>query len=401
MIVRKGMIHYDGVLKTRWVLKKKKAGMMEQIHVPELAVLKKGKGWLVTFAVLIGFMTLFDYGMLGFAYFLTVLSVYTILLALVLVFISAKQKLLHKIVHGVAYSCVFLMIAGWGGYIVEKYMRNKWEGLSNIFFLISQMGLGFIFGLIIMHIIYMFDSEFEFKNKLLTMRTAPKEDKIIFKDFFGVYFMEIALFYGPFMFFLLTRFFIVDTDTYLMSTETMNILSRAAAFILLYIFFSRKYPHIIQSLRRPQGKWIGWAFLIGIAAFFLTRLVNMFNIFIVADVIQIPAVLKELQEPGIIPVPEMATYNVLRFISIVIIAPIFEEFLFRGFVYTTIRRQHGITKAILFSTAIFAFAHLDIYFRFIPLIMTSIFLPYLYEKSRSLWPCIIVHAMYNFMCVVF
>lgn len=90
------------------------------------------------------------------------------------------------------------------------------------------------------------------------------------------------------------------------------------------------------------------------------------------------------------------------FVSLVIIPPLTEEFLARGFLYTGLRtRFHFVTSTIITST-IFAAAHLQwgsgaplLWIAFIDTFILSLVLCYLRETTKSLWAPIGVHAIKN------
>jgi uncharacterized protein len=75
-------------------------------------------------------------------------------------------------------------------------------------------------------------------------------------------------------------------------------------------------------------------------------------------------------------------------------APILEEMLFRGVILRSFLRQYSRTKAILWSSAIFGIAHLNLY-QLASAFAIGIVSGWLYERCRSLWPCIVLHASYN------
>lgn len=89
----------------------------------------------------------------------------------------------------------------------------------------------------------------------------------------------------------------------------------------------------------------------------------------------------------------------LAIFMVAIVAPIMEEFFFRGFIYGAFRKRWGITAAIILTSVLFAVSHLSL-FNFIPLTIIGIALAYLYERTGSLGPPIILHALNNFLSVV-
>ena len=72
-----------------------------------------------------------------------------------------------------------------------------------------------------------------------------------------------------------------------------------------------------------------------------------------------------------------------------------EEFLFRGFLYGTLRRYLGPLWAIGLSAAAFAGAH-AFAFGFLPLFVIGFLLAYLYERTGSLAASVAAHALHNF-----
>ena len=79
----------------------------------------------------------------------------------------------------------------------------------------------------------------------------------------------------------------------------------------------------------------------------------------------------------------------------VVLAPLTEEILFRGFLYATLRTHLGPRAAIAVSAAAFAALH-GFAFGFLQLFIIGVLLAYLYEKTGSLAASIVAHAANNF-----
>ena len=77
-----------------------------------------------------------------------------------------------------------------------------------------------------------------------------------------------------------------------------------------------------------------------------------------------------------------------------IIAPVVEEMLFRGIVLRGFLHRYGRAQAIWGSAALFGLAHLNIY-QFVAALLIGALSGWLYERGRSLVPCIALHAAYN------
>ena len=91
----------------------------------------------------------------------------------------------------------------------------------------------------------------------------------------------------------------------------------------------------------------------------------------------------------------------LIFVGIVL-APFVEEMFFRGFLFAGFRQRFGWKKSALFTSAIFAIAHLQPV-ALIPTFILGFLLAYLFHKSNSLWPGIILHFFVNTigLCLIF
>jgi len=86
------------------------------------------------------------------------------------------------------------------------------------------------------------------------------------------------------------------------------------------------------------------------------------------------------------------------------IGPMAEEIFFRGTVYGVMRKRWGVISAALLSSLIFAAMHVindvDILWIAIPFV-GSFVMSFIYEMSKSLTLCAILHMGFNFVAVVF
>lgn len=88
-------------------------------------------------------------------------------------------------------------------------------------------------------------------------------------------------------------------------------------------------------------------------------------------------------------------------VLVCVIAPIVEEFFFRGYFFSALRSWRGIWPAALITGAVFGVIHAgssEPAF-LVPLGVFGFALCLLYVKTRSLYPCIAVHAVNN--CAAF
>jgi membrane protease YdiL (CAAX protease family) len=91
---------------------------------------------------------------------------------------------------------------------------------------------------------------------------------------------------------------------------------------------------------------------------------------------------------------ELIESPVWFFIVGAVLAPLVEEIFFRGFLFQGFRAKYGWVSAMLLSSAIFAVAHLDLA-SLIPTFILGNLLAYLYHRSNSVWPGVILHVLVN------
>jgi len=85
----------------------------------------------------------------------------------------------------------------------------------------------------------------------------------------------------------------------------------------------------------------------------------------------------------------------------VLVAPIVEEIVFRGFFFQGLRQSYGSTKAIFISSAVFALMHMQLE-ALIPTFLLGCALAYVYDRANSIWPGVLLHFLQNLLgiCLV-
>jgi membrane protease YdiL (CAAX protease family) len=96
------------------------------------------------------------------------------------------------------------------------------------------------------------------------------------------------------------------------------------------------------------------------------------------------------------------------FLTLVILPPITEEILFRGFLFRRLNGHIGIYGAAFITSAIFALAHTEFlgnnplnWIAALDTFVLSFFLIYLLQKTKSLWPSIFLHGIKNMIAFTF
>jgi membrane protease YdiL (CAAX protease family) len=138
------------------------------------------------------------------------------------------------------------------------------------------------------------------------------------------------------------------------------------------------------GLRPFRRSAFGWAFL-GLVVFFGVILAY-------ASVVEIP------DDPDKV---EDQLGGPLTVVAAVGIAPFVEEFFFRGLLYRSFRASWGVAAGALISGLLFGVVHLGSAEAVVLPILAAfgVILALVYEKTQSLWPCIMLHTAYNAIAV--
>lgn len=98
------------------------------------------------------------------------------------------------------------------------------------------------------------------------------------------------------------------------------------------------------------------------------------------------------------PMAERIIFFFLSVISVGVVPAICEEYLFRGGVLTELL-PFGKTTAILASSFLFGIMHQNP-FQFLYTIVMGVAIGYVYVKSKSIWACVLLHFLNNFVTVL-
>lgn len=83
----------------------------------------------------------------------------------------------------------------------------------------------------------------------------------------------------------------------------------------------------------------------------------------------------------------------------VVMAPLFEELFFRGFLFRGLARSWGWPLAAVVSGAVFGAVHQQ-FTVFLPLFALGVVLAWAYQRTGSLWAPIALHAIFNGLSVL-
>ncbi len=100
-------------------------------------------------------------------------------------------------------------------------------------------------------------------------------------------------------------------------------------------------------------------------------------------------VLRETEDPLMLGMMVLAA---------VLVAPVCEEIVFRGYLYPLLKKYSGATAAVFCTSLFFAAAHGHLA-AMIPLGVFGVLLVFLYEKTGSLWAPVAAHFLFNGLTV--
>ncbi len=210
--------------------------------------------------------------------------------------------------------------------------------------------------------------------------------------FFGAQFMSAALLF-------VTVGMIGLGDSWLGSTSGQFVyVLLSDIFILLIIWAFLKHMkvglHQIGFGRRPAWKDLGLA-LVGYGVYFIALIAVTT---IVGSLTQVN--LEQKQELGFEQLFGTKE-KIMALVGLVVLPPLVEEFIFRGFVFTGLRKRLTFIWATIITSTLFALPHLaassegPLWIAGIDTLVLSFTLCYLRETTGALWAPIALHAVKN------
>ena len=179
----------------------------------------------------------------------------------------------------------------------------------------------------------------------------------------------------------------------------INILT-FASLCLLVIWQGRRLKVEFRYVIGNQPKHFSWLSSVLLTVSLLMFSLGMFQVSYYAWSFVRPELVEmTLQESPAIFIPEETAnpvlYEGLMFLSIVVVAPIAEEFLFRGILIHRWATKWGGPTAVIASSILFGILHPNP----LGLSMFGLVMALLYLRTQSLWAPIFCHALNNFLTI--
>lgn len=185
----------------------------------------------------------------------------------------------------------------------------------------------------------------------------------------------------------------ISATTQFAVQATLSLASLALIWLIIRLY-GLKLKQGLRALRltRPRIKDLMTAVLV-YPLYFLSVIV----FFLVIQIFFPQANLDQAQEIGYEGTQGLQL--VVVFIGLVIIPPIVEEILFRGFLYGGLMKRFSPVIAAILVSALFGWAHQQFNVG-VDTFILSLFLCYLRFKTNSLWPSILLHSLKNLVAFV-
>jgi uncharacterized protein len=135
-----------------------------------------------------------------------------------------------------------------------------------------------------------------------------------------------------------------------------------------------------------------WYTLISLIAIFA---ISFIYVFVMNSVFGIEAPASKIE----ILIKNRSISNTILLIVVAFIGPVIEEVFFRGFLYSAFKKNWGVLPALFLSSVLFSIVHLQLY-SFVPLMIIGWLLAYIFEKTKSLFPAIFLHGVYNLILIL-
>lgn len=179
----------------------------------------------------------------------------------------------------------------------------------------------------------------------------------------------------------------------------------AEALVVALILALLHYSHLKRSqigLKKPSGDFIGKA-LIGFVAFYALVIVAYIVLAVIFPEINVA---NQDQDIGFKSVSG-DNQLLLTFISLVILPPIAEEVLMRGYLFSSLRSHLKFMPAAIITSLLFGLAHIQtgsgsavLWTAAVNTFILSLVLVHLREKTGNIWAGVIVHALNNLVAFI-
>ncbi|MBI4707643.1 MAG: TatD family hydrolase [Candidatus Omnitrophica bacterium] len=287
---------------------------------------------------------------------------------------------------------------------LKKAIEER-KGLAALFVIISlSMILTLFFGILLTIKFLIMKIKAKPPALLLSFITRRQKTRVPTWNIADIFRVAVTVIFFAYLFHILEAIAVIAfkirwADRYIVAVLNTFLLDMLVLSLITYLI-KVKYNHSLKELGLRLHNFLKSIFLglVGYVTLLPTLVFILFVILWMANFFN--------YQPPPQPIFDFLFYEkrewflLLSIIFVVLIAPIVEEILFRGFVYTAIKNKFGRRTAYLLSTILFAGLHANLV-GFLPIAVLGILLAYLYEHTGSLIPSITVHVTHNSLIALF
>ena len=160
-----------------------------------------------------------------------------------------------------------------------------------------------------------------------------------------------------------------------------------AMFAIYWISRKENYPNLVGTFQMGWVRVMSDAFIRLLRAWPALLAISFISSQVLSGYPKQESVQKLAEMQSLTEVFNIACYAL-------VVAPVLEEFLFRGILFRAMKGSFGVGPALVISSILFGLVHQNV-LSFVPLTFLGIILSLSYERTGDLRTCIFIHAFFN------
>ena len=160
-----------------------------------------------------------------------------------------------------------------------------------------------------------------------------------------------------------------------------------AMFAIYWISRKENYPNLVGTFQMGWVRVMSDAFIRLLRAWPALLAISFISSQVLSGYPKQESVQKLAEMQSLIEVFNIACYAL-------VVAPVLEEFLFRGILFRAMKGSFGVGPAVVISSILFGLVHQNV-LSFVPLTFLGIILSLSYERTGDLRTCVFIHAFFN------
>ena len=195
--------------------------------------------------------------------------------------------------------------------------------------------------------------------------------------------------------FICLSFLIPTKDSITFQMLSFCLFGLIISTLILWINYKREKLSFGLSIKNL--KYVIWTPLIYLITIILLLFVGLLNQYLLTNFFDIEIKPQEILEKF----KELEnSFEISIFvIGSAVVAPIYEELLFRGIIFPKLIQKTNFAIALLLSSLIFAVLHFHLS-ALLPLFVLSIILSITYLYTSTIWASISLHALFNLISII-